>query len=201
MPSVTEETLKKMRGSPAAYDSQGLQQPMLDPIMLIASLLGPAALRGIMSASAAAPEVAPEAFSQADSLLARLRANQPKIAKGMEQKKMADALSQFVSSKVGVPPGGTFRRFPLPSMSQIDHAVPPMQVDVPSEAMGRMFPSQSGRATATGAPIEIPPYLNVGLREMADPGRSMGQYFGYRPTGSIEGWAHLLHRMRMASQN
>lgn len=60
-----------------------LQHPAIDPVMMIASLLGPGMMRGLMGgvsrgAANAAPEIAPQ-FSQGDSMLARLRANQPQV--------------------------------------------------------------------------------------------------------------------------
>lgn len=48
-----------LAGSPAAFDSQGLQQPAIDPVMLLAMMGGPA----LMKAATGTGEMAPEALA------------------------------------------------------------------------------------------------------------------------------------------
>lgn len=44
-----------LAGSPAAFDSQGLQQPAIDPIMMASSMGGPALARALAGMSRSAP--------------------------------------------------------------------------------------------------------------------------------------------------
>lgn len=48
-----------LAGSPAVFDSQGLQQPAIDPVMLLAGLAGPA----LMNAGKGMVEMAPQALA------------------------------------------------------------------------------------------------------------------------------------------
>lgn len=49
---------QRLAGSPAAYDSQGLQQPAIDPIMLMSNLGGPAIAKALAGMADMAPQMA-----------------------------------------------------------------------------------------------------------------------------------------------
>lgn len=53
--SVSPAMIKALAGSPAAFDSQGLQQPMIDPVMLAAQALPGMARIGATLAGRAVP--------------------------------------------------------------------------------------------------------------------------------------------------
>lgn len=46
-----------LAGSPAAFDSQGLQQPAIDPIMLLSSAAGPALAKALTGMGEMAPQM------------------------------------------------------------------------------------------------------------------------------------------------
>lgn len=112
------EALQKMRGSPAEFDSQGLQPPLVDPVSIIAGMIGPAIMKSLLSGGLA--EAAPEGFSQIDAMLSRLKANEPKIRGGMVGDELLKKSRETMGIDFGLPPSGT-----------IDRAVHPQGTEMP----------------------------------------------------------------------
>lgn len=89
---------QRLAGSPAEFDSQGLEQPAIDPIMLLAGLAGPALMRAGTGAVSSMARFAPRQLaSEAGAIFPEGTAPEllPAIAKGS---KMGDPHALFAYS-------------------------------------------------------------------------------------------------------
>jgi hypothetical protein len=102
---VWEQTLQTARGYPTPND-QGLQQPMIDPIMVISSLLGPQVLEQLMGAMKMAPRMA---ASEAGALFPIGNAEE-KYATSLPVKAYTEPGVPFYDEVKGLNPGHAYWR-------------------------------------------------------------------------------------------